>query len=276
MMSAIRIESVSVDGQVVTATLRSPMSRQAIELPVTAIPAELRNAIAPDAWFFASVERDPTEPTGWRLMDVGSMEPLRLRIVAVCAQGHVDDDSILLGDDLHPCPVCGGERTDVNCTRNAQELGESVGRQPLEQHLATAAVTSGGGDTRYTRDRIKWLIETDRDWQTAIQRWHQVFDKLRGANLKTWAHRFSMEQFWFEGNCGGRWRGQEVMGWSGFAYLDLYASEHGLGESLDLMEKTAKAFAESWCSTVLVHAEDAAKFYGVTDVEFFVVPGTYL
>ncbi|MGD0950340.1 MAG: hypothetical protein ABSA52_23330 [Candidatus Binatia bacterium] len=123
MKSLVRVESVSPDRPVFTATLFSVQPWTPVELLVTVVPAELRDAIAPGALFVASVHRAADEPGGWRLSEValarwlpdGSTDPVLRRITAVCPSGHVAEDVILDAERQRPrldtCPRCGMVRT---------------------------------------------------------------------------------------------------------------------------------------------------------------------
>jgi hypothetical protein len=64
MKSLVQVESVSADRAVFTATLFSGWPRTPVEISVMAVPAELREAIAPGALFVASVHRADDEPAG--------------------------------------------------------------------------------------------------------------------------------------------------------------------------------------------------------------------
>lgn len=119
MKSLVQVESVSPDRLMFTATLFSVQPWTPVELLVTVVPSELRDAIAPGALFVASVHRADDEPGGWRLSEIvparwlpdGISDPALRRITAVCPSGHVVENVILDSEGERPwfdvCPRCG-------------------------------------------------------------------------------------------------------------------------------------------------------------------------
>lgn len=68
-------------------------------------------------------------------------------------------------------------------------------------------------------------------------------------------------QMRFENRCGGRDLGQEIMAWSGFAFLyDTYAGFNNINQQRAI--RLRDAFRSSGCSLeVTSHASNAADFY---------------
>ena len=125
MKSLIRVESVSFDQPVFTATLLAVMPHTPVEVSGLVVPSEIRDAIAPGALFVASLHRADDEPGGWHLSEIalawqlpdGDSDPSLRRVVATCAMGHVTEDLILDAERdqvrLNPCPRCGMVRDPV-------------------------------------------------------------------------------------------------------------------------------------------------------------------
>jgi hypothetical protein len=114
---------------------------------------------------------------------------------------------------------------------------------------------------RYTIER---LLNGDTNivahFQMAKKKWNELLDTKPSAPIAEWADWLSAKQIsFFEHQCGGRWPGQEIMEWSGFATL------YGAGftnENRKLAKKLEKAFAASSCSIeVKGGARIAAQFY---------------
>ena len=60
------------------------------------------------------------------------------------------------------------------------------------------------------------------------------------------AERLSIEQAWFEINCGGRCLGQEVMAVTGIARL--YGTADGFGDNQETAQRVSAAIQASTCS----------------------------
>ncbi|WP_233889692.1 hypothetical protein [Paraburkholderia flagellata] len=100
---------------------------------------------------------------------------------------------------------------------------------------------------------IELLMENEKPvgeyFAAAKQRWSEILADITEVSVEELAERLTREQFWFEHHCGGRWVGQEVMVWSGFA--SIYATTEGYDcEGLTRREaaKLAQAFARSMVS----------------------------
>jgi hypothetical protein len=102
-------------------------------------------------------------------------------------------------------------------------------------------------------------------YDVAKTAWSRLFNDRSQASLQEWAGWLSNNQIrLFEEECGGRWMGQEVMGWSGFAML--YTTEDGFGSRLPIARKLLAAFSASSCSIeVKSIAERAAEFYDINE-----------
>ncbi|MDF5724921.1 MAG: hypothetical protein PUP91_31595 [Rhizonema sp. PD37] len=100
-------------------------------------------------------------------------------------------------------------------------------------------------------------------YEIAKKKWEDFFEKHKNDSIEDWAKWLTESQIlFFERNCGGRWEGQEVMAWSGFATL--YSIQEGFGDNQPLAEKLAKAFEKSACSLeVKTAASQATESYWV-------------
>lgn len=115
---------------------------------------------------------------------------------------------------------------------------------------------------------IERLMNGDDDvtgqFVAAKDRWENILSNLETDSVDALAKRISVEQSWFEANCGGRWEGQEVMAWSAFG--SLYKTALGFDENATVVSKLAEAFEKSMCSIeVKGHARNAAKSYRFED-----------
>ncbi len=104
-------------------------------------------------------------------------------------------------------------------------------------------------------------------YQAAKIKWNELFVDYRDGSVSDWASWLTSQQVsYFEQHCGGRWEGQEVMAWSGFALL--YTTTGGFGDNLPYAKKLAEAFEKSMCSIELKGgAKRAAKSYYLDDFE---------
>jgi hypothetical protein len=102
-------------------------------------------------------------------------------------------------------------------------------------------------------------LNIPRELENAEAYWVGFFDRPDTE----WSKALTDDQItYFEHRCGGRSRGQEVMGYSGFGHL--YDTRRGFGENLKRAQKLARAFEKSMCSLeVKAYARDAANFYEV-------------
>jgi len=110
----------------------------------------------------------------------------------------------------------------------------------------------------YTLER---LINGDSSvvshYEIAKKEWKDFFAKHKNDSIEYWARwLFESQIGFFENKCGGRYEGQEVMAWSGFATL--YSTEEGFGENQPLAEKLAEAFKKSGCSLEVKFAANKA------------------
>ena len=96
-------------------------------------------------------------------------------------------------------------------------------------------------------------------YKSAINRWNlllQDHDRITSEEL---ARTLSIEQHWFEMNCGSRWVGQEIMVVTGIARD--FTTKRGFKDKA-LALKVYRAFMQSYCSVeVKGIAEDVAKSY---------------
>jgi len=96
---------------------------------------------------------------------------------------------------------------------------------------------------------------------TAAQaHWKTLLHDIDTVSVDDLAKRLSSAQTWFESHCGGRWMGQELMEWTGFA--SMYSTQSGWDGNEARGVKLAKAFEASMCSIeVKGLARKAAKSY---------------
>jgi ABC-type molybdenum transport system ATPase subunit/photorepair protein PhrA len=97
----------------------------------------------------------------------------------------------------------------------------------------------------------------------AAARWKDILSDISTISVQDLARKLTTEQMWFEHHCGGRWDGQEVMVWTGFA--SIYNTQTGYDdESKAAAAKLLEAFGASMCSVeVKGGAKEAAKSYYV-------------
>lgn len=100
---------------------------------------------------------------------------------------------------------------------------------------------------------------------SAKERWEKILSGISTVSVADLAEKLTAEQSWFEHHCGGRWKGQEVMVWTGFA--SIYDTTDGYdrtGRGIAEAIKLAKAFESSMCSLeVKSKAHKAAMSYHV-------------
>jgi hypothetical protein len=105
---------------------------------------------------------------------------------------------------------------------------------------------------------IEKLLKGDpsvaRDFAAANAIWPELFEFMKDANVIDWAQWLTNKQYQFESQCGGRSDGQEVMAWSGFAYL--YSTQVGFEDNYMLADKLREAFERSMVS---IEVKGAAK-----------------
>ncbi|RJF96911.1 hypothetical protein D3870_21315 [Noviherbaspirillum cavernae] len=99
----------------------------------------------------------------------------------------------------------------------------------------------------------------------AKARWTRLLANASTVSVDELAEKLTSEQFHFERNCGGRYLGKVIMGWSGF--ITLYSCQNGYeGDNGRLAYKLAKSFANSSCSLEVKHAaKKAAEMYHVSE-----------
>lgn len=112
------------------------------------------------------------------------------------------------------------------------------------------------------------LIQGDKDvliyYCNALSRWRERLPKYAEMSLEQLAKELTVEQFWFEENCGSRWVGQEIMVVTGITQF--YTTERGFDKDEHLALKIYHAFMQSYCSLeVKGVAEDIAKSYWLID-----------
>lgn len=113
---------------------------------------------------------------------------------------------------------------------------------------------------------IEMLMKGDQsvpeNFMAAAGRWKDLLADIDDVDVGTLARRLTDNQMWFEHNCGGRWVGQEVMVWTGFAHL--YSTHTGWDGNESRGEKLAAAFSTSMVSLeVKGGARRAAKSYSI-------------
>ena len=112
------------------------------------------------------------------------------------------------------------------------------------------------------------LIQGDKDvlvyYSNALGRWREKLPKYLEMSLEELAKELTIEQSWFEENCGSRWVGQEIMVVTGISQF--YTTECGFDHHEHLALKIYHAFMQSYCSLeVKGVAEDIAKSYWLID-----------
>jgi hypothetical protein len=112
------------------------------------------------------------------------------------------------------------------------------------------------------------LIKGDKDvllyYSNALNRWREKLPIYAEMSSEQLARELTIEQFWFEENCGSRWVGQEIMVVTGISQF--YTTERGFDKDEHLALKIYHAFMQSYCSLeVKGVAEDVAKSYWLID-----------
>lgn len=99
------------------------------------------------------------------------------------------------------------------------------------------------------------------NYQEAVKLWNEIWKDPKSETVEGLADLLSSKQLTFEANCGGRYLGQEVMAWSGFAQL--YDTISGFtAENKEKAIRLKEAFQASHCSLEVISiAEEAAKSY---------------
>ena len=107
--------------------------------------------------------------------------------------------------------------------------------------------------------------EVAKHFREARKRWLEIYAEEKNSSVETIAQRLSVEQMWFEANCGGHHFGQEVMVWSSLATF--YSVQTGWRPSRKkFVRKLVSAFDKSFCSIeVKYEMEDAVKSYYLQD-----------
>jgi len=98
-------------------------------------------------------------------------------------------------------------------------------------------------------------------YRNAKERWGKILEEHWGrTNALELSKLLTIEQFWFEQNCGGRWIGQEIMVIVGI--VQFYSTEKGFEGNKEKALWVFDAFMKSYCSIeVKGKAQDVAKDY---------------
>lgn len=114
---------------------------------------------------------------------------------------------------------------------------------------------------------VETLISGNSDiigwYKSACDRWKEILGEPEAIeNIQKLADTLSSQQFWFEQNCGGRWRGQEIMVVVGIGQF--YTTDTGFDGHEKEVLAVYKAFQLSRCSLeVQGIADDVADFYSI-------------
>ena len=115
------------------------------------------------------------------------------------------------------------------------------------------------------RSNIQLLMMGDAsvsaNFKRAREHWVGILEDIETVGLSDLAKRLTNEQSWFEDRCGStRADGQEVMVWTGFAYIVSLSEDH-----IDWARngvKLLEAFKDSHCSgEVKADAVLVARYY---------------
>jgi hypothetical protein len=99
------------------------------------------------------------------------------------------------------------------------------------------------------------------NYNQALTLWDSIWNDPKSETVEGLSEILTSKQLTFENNCGGRYVGQEVMVWSGFASLYDPISGYQEGNE-DKSRRLYEAFKESYCSgEVISEARKAAKSY---------------
>ena len=105
---------------------------------------------------------------------------------------------------------------------------------------------------------IELLMQENADvtayFKNAKQKWREIIDQHEGDSEEDLAKTLSLEQFWFENNCGGRWEGQEIMVICGITQF--YSTNTGFGADRLSALRVYNAFMKSHCSLEVKGAAD--------------------
>jgi hypothetical protein len=103
-------------------------------------------------------------------------------------------------------------------------------------------------------------------FKIAKQKWREILNQHIGDSEEALAKTLSLEQFWFENNCGGRWEGQEIMVICGITQF--YSTDTGFGTDRPSALRVYNAFMKSHCSLeVKGEADKVAKSYYLLEEE---------
>lgn len=98
---------------------------------------------------------------------------------------------------------------------------------------------------------IERLVQGDRAisdyWARAVDLWRVLREENKDSSLEDFGRKIHAAQSSFEQNCGGRWIGQEIMGWA--AVAQFYQSADTFGDREDEAVRVVRAFRASWCSS---------------------------
>ncbi|RLL41097.1 hypothetical protein D8M04_17790 [Oceanobacillus piezotolerans] len=91
--------------------------------------------------------------------------------------------------------------------------------------------------------------------------WEDIWRNEQSETVEGLSRLLFEEQMTFESQCGGRFLGQEIMAWSGFAHLyDIHTGFEGINQ--ERVNRLREAFKMSSCSLeVIAHADKAAESY---------------
>lgn len=118
---------------------------------------------------------------------------------------------------------------------------------------------------RYT---IEELLDNDSQllnyYAKAKERWLDIIQRPSAEDMDKLASVLTVEQIWFENNCGGREIGQEIMAVVGIAQF--YTTQSGFSGNYKKARRVYDAFWRSYCSLeVKSHAKQIAKDYDLLE-----------
>lgn len=99
------------------------------------------------------------------------------------------------------------------------------------------------------------------DWYLAAkQHWQESLARINAEDAHEIAEVASLQQAWFEQNCGGRFIGQEIMVVAGIGLY--YSTRAGFGEDLDKAKSMYNGLRGSTCSTEIhAHANSMVNIF---------------